>query len=94
MPSYFIDRRARADGTHVVHDRFKCPADCFPPAREAEYLGELLDAFQALALARLNYPRVNGCLWCATEAHELEPEARPTWPVRRSPALHSAARLT
>ena len=94
MPSYFVDRRAHADGTHVVHDRFKCPADCFPPARDAEYLGELLDAFQALALARLNYPRVNGCLWCATEAHELRAETGATWPVRHAGARQSAASLS
>ena len=76
MPSFFIDRRAQADGTHVVHERVKCPPDCFPPAGDAEYLGELRDGFQAVALARLNYAHVNGCLWCATEVHELavEPE--------------------
>ena len=87
MPSYFIDRRAQADGTHVVHERAKCPPDCFPAAADAEYLGELLDGFQAMALARLNYQHVNGCLWCATEVHELaamEPPA--TWPVTRATA--------
>lgn len=75
MPSFFIDRRAQADGTHVVHERARCPPDCFPAARDAEYLGELLDGFQALALARLNYAHVNGCLWCATEVHEPRAEA-------------------
>ena len=93
MPSYFIDRRAQADGTHVVHDRMQCPADCFPPTRDAEYLGELLDAHQALAIARLNYPRVNGCLWCATEVHELRMEPEATWPVLRARAHQPAARL-
>jgi hypothetical protein len=83
MPSYFIDRRAQADGTHVVHDRSNCPPDCFPAARDAEYLGELLDGFQAVALARLNYAQVNGCLWCATEVHELGTEAEAAWPVAR-----------
>lgn len=74
MPSYFIDRRAQVDGSHLVHDRSKCPPDCFPAARDAEYLGELLDGAQAIALARLNYRSVNGCLWCATEVHELGAE--------------------
>jgi len=74
MPSYFIDRRAQRDGTHLVHDRTRCPPDCFPAARDAEYLGELLDGAQAIQLARLNYRDVNGCLWCATEVHELGTE--------------------
>ena len=81
MPSYFIDRRAQADGTHLVHERAKCPPDCFPAPGDAEYLGELLDGFQAVTLARLNYSHVNGCLWCATEVHDLGPEADPPWPV-------------
>ena len=91
MPSYFIDRRAQADGTHVVHERAKCPPDCFPPAREAEYLGELLDGFQAIALARLNYRHVNGCLWCATEVHELGTDAVAAWPVTSAAASHQPA---
>ncbi|MDB5859281.1 MAG: hypothetical protein JWQ76_2970, partial [Ramlibacter sp.] len=91
MPSYFIDRHAQADGTHVVHQRDKCPPDCFPAARDAEYLGELLDGFQALALARLNYARVNGCLWCATEVHELGTEAEAAWPVVRGARLRAVA---
>jgi hypothetical protein len=70
MPSYFIDRRARANGEHVLHERSRCPPGCFPAARHAEYLGELLDGPQALSLARVKYPHVNGCLWCATEVHE------------------------
>lgn len=69
MPSYFIDRRARATGEHVVHERCRCPPNCFPAPGDAEYLGELLDGQQALSLARLKYPRVNGCRWCATEVH-------------------------
>ena len=43
MPSYFIDRRARANGEHVVHERSRCPPERFPAATDAEYLGELLD---------------------------------------------------
>lgn len=69
MPSFFVDRHAQRNGDHVVHQRSLCPPDCFPA--DAEYLGELLDGGQALALAALKYPRVNGCLWCATELHEL-----------------------
>ena len=71
MPSFFVDRRRQPNGEHLLHERSQCPPDCFPRSSDAEYLGELLDAAQALRLARLKYPRVNGCLWCATEVHEL-----------------------
>jgi hypothetical protein len=64
MPSYYIDRRAQADGSHVVHARDGRQAGCFAASDSSEYLGELLDAGQALALARLNYARVRGCACC------------------------------
>lgn len=89
MPSYYIDRRAQADGTHLLHERNRCPPDCFPAREDTEYLGELLDGFQALALARLNYRHVNGCLWCATEVHEPGTETPAPWPAMRPP-LHQA----
>jgi hypothetical protein len=93
MPSYYISRRPQADGTHVLHERDKCPPDCFPAKEDAEYLGELLDGFQAIALARLNYRHVNGCLWCATEVHELGTEAEVAWPGAKGAAGQGARRM-
>lgn len=77
MPSFFIDRRAQRNGDHLVHERSKCPPHSFPAASDAEYLGELLDADQAVTLARLKYAHVNGCLYCATELHTLPAELVP-----------------
>jgi hypothetical protein len=72
MGSYFVDRAAQGNGEHLVHERSRCPPDCFPRAGRAEYLGEFLDGEQALAVARLQYRCVNGCIWCATEVHHIE----------------------
>lgn len=71
MGSYFVDRRPQGNGEHVVHQRDRCPPDCFPGPGRAEYLGELLDGGQAILVASLKYPRVNGCLWCASEVHRI-----------------------
>lgn len=79
MPSFYIERRAQADGSHVVHASNRCLPHCLPAAGGAEYLGELLDAQQALLLARLNYRHVQGCACCdyarglAVEAQESRP---------------------
>ncbi len=76
MGSYFVDRRAQGNGEHLVHERERCPPDCFPKPGRAEYLGELLDGAQAIVVASLKYGCVNGCLWCATEVHHIEVEAQ------------------
>jgi hypothetical protein len=74
MGSYFVDRRPQANGEHLVHERGKCPPERFPRDTGAEYLGEFLDGEQALAVAGLQYRRVNGCHWCAREVHLLHLE--------------------
>ena len=81
MASYFVDRRAQANGDHEVHDRSRCPPACFPPEGDAEYLGEFLHAAQALMVAELRYPQVNGCPWCVPEVHIGEPEPMEPWPA-------------
>ena len=63
MASYFVARRAGADGIHPVHDRSRCPPHCFP-AHASEYLGEFGDATQAVAVARLRYAHAYGCSCC------------------------------
>jgi hypothetical protein len=67
MASYFVASRVPGDGPFTVHDRSRCPPGAFP-ARGAEYLGEFLDADQALAVARLRYPDVAPCTCCAATA--------------------------
>ena len=64
MPSYFVDGEDAADGVHAVHDRSACPPSCFPRDRAAEYLGEFIEAAQAVAVARLRYAHVAGCSCC------------------------------
>jgi hypothetical protein len=60
MPSYFVARDA--DGAHAVHDRSRCPPNCFPLETAAEYLGEFLEAGQAMAVARLCYRHARRCV--------------------------------
>ncbi|NML43462.1 hypothetical protein HHL11_06835 [Ramlibacter sp. G-1-2-2] len=81
MPSFYIDRRAQADGSHVVHARNSCPPERFPSGEAAEYLGELLDARQAMALGRLMYGHVQGCPCCdyALPVRVEAQEPRPSY---------------
>ena len=72
MASYFVAAQALPDGAHAVHDRSRCPPACFPFEHGHEYLGEFGDPAQALAVARLRYPRVCSC---RTAAIELAPAA-------------------
>lgn len=73
MASYFVTRQARADGSHPVHDRSRCPPGRFP--RDAsEYLGDFLHAGQALVVARLRFARAVACA-CCDSAPVLHPEA-------------------
>lgn len=91
MPSFFVDRRVQPNGDHEVHDRSRCPPPCFPREGDAEYLGEFEDGSQALAVARLRYHRVNGCVWCATEFHTQEIAVEEVWPELPGPG--GAARV-
>lgn len=65
MASYFVDDAPH--GVHAVHDRSMCPPSCFPGAGTSEYLGEFLEAAQAIAVARLRYVHVAGCSCCAPQ---------------------------
>jgi hypothetical protein len=79
MASYFVASHARLAGTHAVHDRSCCPPGTFP-RHGAEYLGEFLDAAQALAVARLRYAAVTPCACCARATATSHHPART--PVR------------
>lgn len=82
MASYFVARSSAIGGLPAVHDRSRCPPGSFPPAG-AEYLGDFLDAGQALAVARLRYVNATRCSCCAVQRV-------PPLPVMRLlPALRS-----
>lgn len=77
MSSYFVDGLARAGGAHAVHDRSRCPPGCFAPEHQPQYLGEFIDTAQAVCVARLRYPHVQGCPCCGAEEALLHWVARP-----------------
>jgi len=64
MASYFVAQAAPPLEHAAVHDRSRCPPECFLYDAVPEYLGEFLDAAQALAVARLRYAHVRGCAAC------------------------------
>lgn len=85
MSSYFV--ASAAHGQIAVHDRSRCQPGAFRLDATAEYLGEFLDATQALAVARLRYSHVRGCACCAPEpaasavlAHAVPAAAQPLNP--------------
>lgn len=78
MASYFVACEPSSDGSHAVHDRTHCPPACFPAAGATEYLGEFVDARQAVAVARLRYACAARCAWStggATPPHRVEERA-------------------
>lgn len=64
MASYFVACSAAEDGGHAVHERSRCPPACFTGAGATEYLGDFLDAGQALVVARLRYVNACSCTAC------------------------------
>ncbi|MEJ8840196.1 hypothetical protein [Ramlibacter sp. AN1133] len=64
MPSYFVAYHAPPAADVAVHDRSRCPPDCFLGEALTEYLGEFLDGKQAVAVARLRYAHAHGCTAC------------------------------
>lgn len=61
MASYFVTREALPDGAHAVHDRDRCAPGHFPVRGGLEYLGEFLDARQAVTVARIRFPLARCC---------------------------------
>jgi hypothetical protein len=64
MASYFVACHAPPAAEVAVHDRSRCPPQCFLGEATTEYLGEFLDTGQALAVARLRYAHARGCAAC------------------------------
>lgn len=85
MASYFVARHAPPHEAHAVHDRSLCPPTCFTVTGATEYLGDFLEAAQALAVARLRYAQVQGCACC--EAVALPARAVPVASPARGTVL-------
>ena len=83
MNSYFVACHTPPFGEVAVHDRTRCPPGCFLHQGTTEYLGDFLDAEQAVAVARLRYAHARGCRqWEAARTAALPlPLARPTAPA-------------
>ena len=84
MASYFVACHASPLAEAAVHDRHRCPPECFLHEGTTEYLGEFLDPSQALAVARLRYAHARGCPRCEpvrAPASLVPPLARPTAPA-------------
>ena len=81
MASYFVATQALVDGAHAVHERSCCPPGAFP-RDAAEYLGDFLDAGQALAVARVRYVHVAPCACCARLHLPVLREARALTSLR------------
>ncbi|RYZ06050.1 MAG: hypothetical protein EOO24_11990 [Comamonadaceae bacterium] len=64
MASYYVEQGANFQDDHPVHDRSRCPPSCFAPERHPAYLGEFLDAGQAVCVARVMYVHAHGCACC------------------------------
>jgi hypothetical protein len=67
MASYFVASAGRSGAAVAVHDRDRCPPGCFPQGA-VEYLGEFLEAGQALAVARIRFPQARHCRCCTAAA--------------------------
>jgi hypothetical protein len=85
MASYFVAQHAAPLADVAVHDRSRCPPACFLRGAATEYLGEFLDASQAVAVARLRYAHARGCPACETQVAHPRPlasaAALPTAPA-------------
>lgn len=83
MANYFVACDATTGADPCVHERSLCPPACFSAASRTEYLGDFLDAGQALVVARLRYASAACCAHCdATDASFL-----PAAVLRPAPAL-------
>lgn len=66
MTRFYVNKVAQTNGDHEVHT-----ATCsFLPAPEHRlYLGEYADCRPAVAKAKQQYPRANGCYFCSRPCH-------------------------
>ena len=66
MARYFVNRNAQHTGEHEVHKE-----GCYrmPEPQNRIYLGLFSDAKEAVREARRYFDDVDGCYYCASEAH-------------------------
>lgn len=66
MQHYYVNENAQPTGEHEVHE-----AGCvfMPEIQNRRYLGYFSNAIEACREARKIYSKVDGCYYCAEEAH-------------------------
>jgi hypothetical protein len=84
MASYFVVCHAPPSGEAGVHDRTRCPPECFPREAATEYVGEFGDPGQAVIVARLRYAHARSCAAC--EPPRAVTRVLPSMPVPTAPA--------
>lgn len=67
MARYYVNTNAQSTGEHEVHKD-----DChrMPEPQNRIYLGYFSDAKEAVREARRYFSNVDGCYYCASEAHK------------------------
>lgn len=64
MPSYYVNKRAQANGDHEVHK-----SGCTFMPSDKKYLGEFISCQGAVAEAKKTYSTANGCYTCSRNCH-------------------------
>ena len=67
MARYYVNTNAQSTGEHEVH---KDGCHRMPEPQNRIYLGYFSDAKEAVREARRYFSNVDGCYYCASEAHE------------------------
>ncbi len=67
MARYYVNRNAQSTGEHEVHKE-----GCYrmPEPQNRRYLGYFSNAKEAVRVARIFFNNVDGCYYCASEAHK------------------------
>lgn len=66
MERYYVNTNAQSTGEHEVH---KDGCHRMPELQNRIYLGYFSDAKEAVSEARRYFSNVDGCYYCASEAH-------------------------
>ena len=67
MARYYVNTNAQSTGEHEVH---KDGCHRMPEPQNRTYLGYFSDAKEAVREARRYFANVDGCYYCASEAHK------------------------
>lgn len=66
MEDYYVNTNAQENGDHEVHR----PGCSHPPiVQNRRALGSFANCQDAVAAAKLIYPKSNGCYYCTNECH-------------------------